>query len=135
MTKISTKLTEEALAITTLDEVRAWLRAVDKEIGGLEWVRLGCIPTNVHPVPVSADPALALVERPINSVDAVLDLRALERGETAATPHDAAKKWWGVPPGGLSALKEQNELPALARLIRVTNLESGDIERPTIVIQ
>lgn len=132
--KLSRKLSEQALKITEPDQVKEWLRAVDKEIGGLTWAPLGGIPNNVHTVQVSADSALALVERPINSIDAVLDLRAVERGETAPTPHDAAKKWWGVPAGGLSELKP-DELTALASLIRVTNLESGEIERPTIVIQ
>src|SRR5262249_9729706 len=125
---------EQALTMTSVADVRAWLHALEKEVGGLLWVPLGGIANNVHTVQVSADSALALVERPINSIDAVLDLRALEHAETAPTPHEAAKRWWSVPAAGLSALKGE-QLTELASLIRVTNLESGDLERPTIVIQ
>lgn len=99
--KISKKLAEEAFQITAPDEVVSWLAAVDKELGGLRWVPLGGIPNNVHTVQVSADPALALVEGPINSIDAALDLKAQEPKQTTLTPHEAARAWWGVPVGGL----------------------------------
>lgn len=94
---------------------------------------------------MASDPALALVERPINSIDAVLDLKARESRETAASPHEAARKWWGVPGEGLAALavmerKERREFDermreGIADLIRVTMVESGDAQRPTIDIQ
>lgn len=132
--RISGQLADEAFNITTPDESLAWLTDVDKEVGGLRWVPLGGIPNNVHTVQVSADPALALVERPINSIDAVLDLKAEQLKQSAPTPHEAARAWWGVPAGGLSEMKEDARRE-LADLIRVTNLDSGDIEQPTVVIQ
>lgn len=132
--RISKRLSEDAFQVKTRDEVESWLVAVEKEAGGLRWVPLGGIPNNVHTVQVSADPALAQVERPINSIDAVLDLKAEELKQTAPSPHQAARAWWGVPAGGLSEMKEEARRQ-LADLIRVTNLDSGDIERPTIVIQ
>ena len=123
-----------ALRASRPEEIEQWLFDVDRYVGGLRWVPLGGIENNVHTVQVSADPSLALVERPINSIDAVLDLKALERGESAPSPHAAARSWWGVPVGGLSEMSEDSRRK-LADLIRVVNLESGDIERPTIVIQ
>ncbi len=87
MVKISKKLSEQALTITTVADVRAWLHAAEKEVGGLLWVALGGIANNVHTVQVSAESALALVERPLNSIDAVPDLPALERGRTGPAPH------------------------------------------------
>ncbi len=132
--KIPADLCEQAFELAAPEDAQAWLVDVDKAVGGLRWVALGGIENNVHTVQVSADSALALVERPINSLDAVLDLKALELGQTARTPHEAARAWWGVPPGGLSDLPEE-ERRKLADLIRVTNLESGEAERPTIVIQ
>ena len=123
-----------ALRAARPDEIDQWLSDVDRYVGGLRWVPLGGIENNVHTVQVSADPSLALVERPINSIDAVLDLKALERGESAPSPHAAARSWWGVPAGGLSEMTEDARR-RLADLIRVVNLESGDIERPTVVIQ
>jgi hypothetical protein len=133
MMRVSMKLSEEIFQVKTEGEMDDWLRAVEKETGGLEWVPLGGIPNNVHTVQVSADPALALVERPINSIDAVLDLKAEELKQTAPSPHEAAAAWWGVPAGGLSEMKEDARRE-LADLIRVTNLDSGNIERPTIVV-
>ena len=132
--KISNTLSERAFKLTKPDEVQSWLEDVDKELGGLRWFPLGGIPNNVHTVQVSADPALALVERPINSIDAVLDLKAEELKQTAPTPHRAARAWWGVPVGGLSDMKEDARRQ-LADLIRVVNLDSGDIDRPTVVTQ
>jgi hypothetical protein len=131
---ISGNLAARVFEITRPDEVISWLAEVEKELGGLRWVPLGGIPNNVHTVQVSADPALALVERPINSIDAVLDLKAEELKETAPTPHDAARAWWGVLAGGLSEMKEDARRQ-LADFIRVVNVDSGDIERPTIIIQ
>lgn len=132
--KISRELSERALQILSTEDVDPWLREVDKEVGGLRWVALGGIENNVHTVQVSADSSLALVERPINSLDAVLDLKAQELGQTAKSPHEAARLWWGVPAEGLSKMKEDDRRN-LADLIRVTCLESGNIHRPTIVIQ
>ncbi|MBA2273774.1 MAG: hypothetical protein H0W21_07735 [Actinobacteria bacterium] len=83
---------------------------------------------------MSSDPALALVERPTNSIDALLDLSAREREETAPTPHNAARRWWSIPPGGLSEMTEK-ERRELADLIHVTMVESGSDDSPTVVIQ
>lgn len=123
----------KALRAARPDEIEQWLLDADRSVGGLRWVPLGAIENNVHTVQVSADPSLALVERPINSIDAVLDLRAQERGETARSPHAAARSWWDIPAGGLSEMSEDGRRK-LADLIRVVNLESGDIDRPTIVV-
>ena len=100
----------------------------------VSWQPVGGIPNNVHTVEVSSDPALALMERPINGIDALLDLRARERVETASTPHIAAGRWYGVPSGGLTAMDE-DERRQLADLLQVTMLESGVPARPTITIQ
>jgi hypothetical protein len=134
MTKISKKLSDRLFEITSDEELQDWIRAVDKEVGGISWVPLGGIENNVHTVEVASDPALALVERPTNGIDAELDLKARVRGESAATPHEAARKWWGIPPEGLSALDEKARRE-LADLVRVTMLESGTADRPTVLIQ
>jgi hypothetical protein len=88
----------------------------------------------VHTVEVASDPALALVERPINGIDALLDLKARELGETAASPHAGAKRWFGVPEGGLTNLDEERRRE-FARELQVTVLESGETSRPTVTIQ
>lgn len=132
--KLSKEISERIFDITSQEDIDQWVRDVDKEIGGASWAPLGGIDNNVHTVEVASDPALAWVERPTNSIDALLDLKALERGETAATPHEAAKKWWGVPSDGLSFMSDKDRR-SLADNIRVTMFESGIADRPTIVIQ
>jgi hypothetical protein len=78
-------------------EVDELLVEIAKAIGGIDWEPVGGIANNVHTVEVSTDPALALTERPINGIRALLDLIARERGETAPTPHVAPQSWYGVP--------------------------------------
>jgi len=131
---VSNELSVALFRLATDDELKQWIRDVDKELAGVNWRPLGDIPNNIHTVDVASDPALALVERPTNSIDALLDLRSIERGETAPTPHEGAKEWWGVPSDGLSAMDERDRR-RLADEIRVTMLESGQPDRPTIVIQ
>jgi hypothetical protein len=132
--KIPAPLSTDIFTINTEDEVRAWLRDVDRAVHGITWTPVGGIDNNVHTVEVASDPALALVERPTNSIDQLLDLRALELGETAPTPHAAAKRWWGVPAGGLAELSDL-ERRTLADQIRVELYESGVVDRPTVLIQ
>jgi hypothetical protein len=132
--KLSKRLSEQIFSVTTHEEVELWIREVDKAVGGISWSPVGGIENNVHTVEVASDPSLALVERPTNSIDALLDLRAIERGETARTPHDAAKKWWGVPNDGLSGMTDKDRR-ALADNIRVTMFEAETPDRPTVVIQ
>lgn len=132
--KLSETLSAQVFELRDEASVRKWLHAAEKEIGGLVWVPLGGIDNNVHSVEVASDPALALVERPTNGIDALLDLRARELKQTADTPRDAAVKWWGVPASGLTSMDEKSRRD-LADRIRVVMEESEVDDRPTIVIQ
>lgn len=134
MTTLSDGLSQRALLLITEDDVASWIADVTAEVGGVTWLPLGGIPNNVHTIEVASDPALALVERPINGIDALLDLAARERGETAPTPHAAAQRWFDVPAGGLAKMSQRGRA-ALAGRLRVTMSESGDAGRPTITIQ
>ena len=133
-TTLSEALTTRGLSAVTASDVARWLDDVAAEVGGVTWAPLGGIANNVHTVEVASDPALALVERPINGIDALLDLAARERGETAPTPHDAARRWFEVPVGGLTKMP-QRARATLAAKLRVSMSESGDAGRPTITIQ
>jgi hypothetical protein len=131
---LSRELSEQLFAITTQDEADEWLRDASAEVGGVSWLSLGGIDNNVHTVEAASDPSLALVERPINGIDALLDLRARERGETAPTPHAGAQEWWDIPAGGLGEMSDAKRRE-LASLLRVSMLESGEMSRPTITVQ
>ena len=132
--KISKELSDQLFEIATEEELTDWVSLVERELGGISWVPLGGIDNNVHTVEVASDPALALVERPTNSIDALLELRARELGETAATPHLGAIRWWGVPADGLSAMTDRDRRE-LADNIRITMIESEIADRPTVIIQ
>jgi hypothetical protein len=134
MTTLSEGLSQRALQLVTEREVAGWIDDVATEVRGVSWSPLGAIPNNVHTVEVASDPALALVERPINGIDALLDLAARERAETAATPHTGAQRWFEVPTGGLAKMSQRARAELAGRL-RVTMSESGDGGRPTISIQ
>jgi hypothetical protein len=120
--------------LQTTEATEAWLLDVEQALGAVRWEPLGGTPNNVHPVEVASDPALALVERPINGIDALLDLAAREHGATAPTPHEAAEAWLGVPPGGIGKL-DQNTRRRMADSLRITMLESGEAQRPTIEVR
>jgi hypothetical protein len=132
--KLSRSLSERVLSAVTRDEIDAWLRDVDRHVAGLRWVPLGGIMNNIHSVEVASDSASALVERATNGIDGMLDLWAEQKAESAPTPHAAAQQWLGVPKGGISAL-DQSARQRLADNIQVLNFDSGDLEKPTIVIQ
>jgi hypothetical protein len=134
MTLLSKELADAIFAATTDDEITEWLALASTEAGGLTWKPLGGIDNNPHTVEVASDPALALVEIPINGIDALLDLAARERHEVAATPHEAADRWYGVPAAGLGALSD-GARRELGRKLRLTVRESGDARRPTIEVQ
>lgn len=134
MTILPKSLAERIFTIANEADVRTWLLEVERELGGVSWRSLGGIPNNVHTVEVASDPALALVERPINGLDALLDLIARTRGEDAPTPHAGARQWYDVPEDGLPAMKD-DERRKLAGNLRVVMVESGEGPRPSIVIQ
>lgn len=132
--KLPKNLSERIFEIATEEELDDWLREIDKVVGGISWTPVGGNDNNVHTVEVSSDPSLALVERPTNSIDALLDFMQREKGEAAPSPHEAAHRWWDIPAGGLSDM-DQSKRRALADLIRITMIESGISDKPTISIQ
>ena len=136
VSKINAKLSKELFGINNQKDLEVWLAEAMKSLAGVTWKPLGQNENNVHTVEVASDPALALIERPTNSIDALLDLRHMELQQDASSPHEAAQKWFGIPKGGLSeaSAKESTRLN-LADLVRITLHESDDRNRPTISIQ
>jgi hypothetical protein len=122
------------LTIRTQHELATWIDDVEREVGGVTWRPVGDEADNVHTVEVSSDPALAMLERVTNGIDAVLDLRARELNQTAATPHEGAQRWWNIPTDGLGTMADGPRYELGGR-IRVTMEESGEDDRPTVVIQ
>ena len=131
---LSQRLSDAVFCLASKEEAHEWLRDIDEEVGGLRWVPVGGLEDNIHAIEVSSHPALAIVERVTNAIDALLELKALEHGATAPSPHVAAQQWWGVPRGGLSDMAEAARRH-LAESIKVTLEASGDPDCPTVVVQ
>lgn len=127
-------LSESLFAVATRDELVDWLGEASVATGGLRWIPVGGIANNVHSVEVMRESGGALVERVTNSIDALLDLSAELGRETAPTPHHGARLWFNIPAEGLTGLSEGRRRE-LADMITITNLDSGQMERPTIVVQ
>ena len=95
--KISRRLSEKIIEAKTPIEVEEWLTQVEEELGGVSWSPIGGKMNNIHTVEVSTDPGLALIERPTNSIDAMLDLAHLLKKQDAGSPSEAAELWYDVP--------------------------------------
>ena len=132
--KINRHLSELICEATTKTEVETWLKLVEGEIGGLHWKPVGGKENNVHTIEVSTNPGLALIERPTNSIDAMLDLAYLRTKENASSPSRAAEMWYDVPEGDLTkmSLKESRDL---SEHIALRMMDSGVDARPTVQIQ
>ena len=115
-------------------DVEAILSAVEAA-EPLAWRAIGDRPNNNGTIRMASDPNLALIERVTNGMDAVLDFASLEHpGDEVANPREAARKWLGIPAGGLAEMIATERRNLAARL-SVTFRDSGEKGRPTIVIQ
>lgn len=134
---ISRQLSEDIVAANSVAEVDDWLNSVEKEIGSaLGWRYVGGRENNIHTIHASTSAGLALVERPTNSIDAVLEMERLRRREKedSHTPQEAVGDWFGVLDGNLSKM-DSREVGILSENISVRVMNSGEFERPTVQIQ
>jgi len=126
---------ETLLNARTPEDVERILEMAEESFGPVSWRAVGDRPNNNGTVRLGSDPALGLVERVTNGMDALLDLGRLQhQGDAPATPREAARLWYGVPPGGVGDMTE-TERRDLGQKLRVWLDESGDPKRPTVVIE
>jgi hypothetical protein len=127
------KTVEAMLAATTKSEVEELLSAHD-EVCGNHWRDLGDRPGNAATVQIASNPASAVIERITNGIDGMLELEAERHpGSHPDSPRTAAREWFGIPRGGLAELSDKKRRP-LAENIRVVLEESGESDRPTVMI-
>lgn len=115
-------------------DVEGILEAAGALHGPLSWRAVGDRPNNIGTIRVGSDPALGLVERVTNGMDALLDLGYLRHGGEPGSPREAARVWYGLPSGGIGEMTE-TERRALGERLRVWLDESGDPKRPTVVVE
>lgn len=122
----------EAKTVRDVDEI---LRQAVALYGPLEQHPVGDRPNNIGAVRAGSDPALGVVERVVNAMDALLDLgRAQHPNDDPKSPREAAQMWFGVPNGGLAEMPDDSRRQLGGR-IRVWLDESGDPKRPTVVVE
>jgi hypothetical protein len=115
-------------------DVGAILRMAENLYGTLSHRPVGDRPNNIGTIRFGSDPALGLVERVTNAMDAMLDLGRLRNpGEVPSTPRDAARKWYGLRSAGLAEMTD-SERRAIGEKIKVSLEESGLARRPTVVV-
>jgi hypothetical protein len=124
---------------------RLWVARTEAEIvdliaelpattGGARWRPVGDRPNNIGTIRIASDPALAIIERITNAMDAVLEFGKLRHPlDEPTSPRQAATMWWEVPSTGLADMGEKDRR-RLGELIAVSLDESGDNKRPTLVI-
>ena len=114
-----------------VDEV---LKIATRIYGEINLLPVGGRPNNAGVIEVSSDPALASVERITNAMDAVLEYHAAKDGALPETPREAAKKWLGIPVGGIKDL-DNSQRRSIAENVSVTLCDSNVPKHPTLIIQ
>lgn len=134
------EVSEKALASALMDAktvegVERILEMAADLYGSLSERPVGDRPNNIGTIRLGSDPALGLVERVTNGMDALLDLgRALHPVDAPISPREAAELWYGVPRGGVGDMTG-TERRALGERLKVWLDESGDNKRPTVVVE
>jgi len=126
-------LVQAAWNCRTMSDVRALLAAAGRS-GTMKWRPVGDRPNNIGTIRIASDPALSMVERITNAIDAMLELgRAGNVGPDPLNPREAAHRWFGIPKGGLAEMTE-TERRTLGTNIAITLADSGEARRPTIIV-
>ena len=88
----STGSARELLGITSSKELESWLKRVagpDVFRDTTNWKNVGKKRSNAGPIEASADEINPLVERIVNSIESVIELRVADSGVTPKDPRDA----------------------------------------------
>lgn len=131
--KIRAELFRRLAEAETIEETKAAIDAIEKELRSVKWHPVGDRPTNHGTVEFGASAPVQLVERVVNEIEASLQLEAKRRGERPASPREAAQRWFGVPPEGLVAMDNDAIRKLAERTSSLMIADSGDDERPTVI--
>jgi len=126
---------KKIIAARTSTDVQELLDDATLRFGAMRWRPVGDRPNNIGTIRMASDPALALVERITNSMDALLEMGAHQNPhEAPSSPREAAQRWYAVPRQGLGDMVNEDRRK-LGEKISVTLMESGESKRPTIVVE
>lgn len=128
------RLAQALVSCRTCDDVQSILLLAEKVYGPLGQRHVGDRANNIGTIRLGSDPALGVVERVVNGMDALLDLgRSLHPDDPEPTsPVEAANLWYGIPNQGMGEMSDA-ERRSLGEKLRITLEESGEDKRPTVV--
>ncbi|MDE0141617.1 MAG: hypothetical protein OXI80_08425 [Caldilineaceae bacterium] len=133
----SDNVAKELLDFTAGKRLEAWLReqvGIDLDSDSEYWRNVGDQRSNAGPIEASADEINPLVERIVNSMEAVIELRVAECKTIPNNPRDAIEKLFNVPEGDCSRLERQ-EAQEVARHVSVTFRGDSRNVRPTLEVR
>ena len=126
-------LARQAWACKSERDVRALIAAASRS-SQLHWRPVGDRPNNIGTIRIASDPALSMVERITNAIDAMLELgRAANTGPDPINPRQAAQRWFGIPTGGIAEMTD-GERRSLGANIAISLADSGEAKRPTVIV-
>lgn len=131
----STGSARELLGITSSKELESWLKRVagpDVFRDTTNWKNVGKKRSNAGPIEASADEINPLVERIVNSIESVIELRVADSGVTPKDPRDAIARLFNVAEGESSRLDERTARE-LAQFVTVS-LKGKRNSTPTIEV-
>ena len=131
-TEVHEKLAVALWNARSMSDVKSIQRMAEEIYGDVGTRPVGDRPNNIGTVRLGSDPALGVVERITNAMDATLELGHRKNPtDDPQSPIEAAYMWYGVPQTGLADMTEK-ERRALGENLRVWLDESGDDKRPTV---
>lgn len=108
-----------------LDSCHDRLEHFLNHVEGVEWVPFNGNPNNDGPISGNACPGRALAERLTNGIDAVLELKARKDLDPPDSPHEAAARYFDLPPKAMVHEWSDRKIQALAE--KVLTFRNWDI--------
>ena len=129
-------LAARLLSVTTNDATREVIKEIQGELD-FTWCPVGGNPSNDGPIELGKDAPTQLIERVVNGIEACFELEArLHARDRPGTPAEAGARWFGLPPRGVTAMKDDKKVRSIAEgAVHVHLTDSGDPDRPTILVE
>ena len=118
--------------VRTYEDVNKLLQALKSRADDLNHV--GDIATNQGAINIYENPAHALIERITNAMDAILELMRIKHPKiTARSPHEFVSKIWDIESVSKLSINDP-KLKQLKKLINIELADSGNREKPTVIV-
>ena len=134
---ISVEAAKELLALASSDQVERWLREhVSDDVFDIDsyWRPVGDLLSNAGAIEASPDEINPLVERIVNGMEAVIELkwRQAALGKEPKSPRDAIEKLFGIPNGRSRVLSSDM---AQRHADQVELIFRGNSDLPTVIVR